>query len=73
MRAPLFRLMMNLYPPFLGAGIRVKRVTSDYREIDVEMGLHFYNRNFVGTHFGGNLLAMTDPLLHADVDTDPGT
>jgi acyl-coenzyme A thioesterase PaaI-like protein len=28
----------------------------------VEMPLRFYNRNYVGTHFGGSLSAMTDPF-----------
>ena len=27
------------------------------------MKLHWYNRNYVGTHFGGNLFSMTDPFL----------
>jgi acyl-coenzyme A thioesterase PaaI-like protein len=58
----LFRLLLNLYPPYLGTGIRVTRISSDYREIDVEMKLRFYNRNYVGTHFGGNLYAMADPF-----------
>jgi hypothetical protein len=43
------------------SGVRVKRVSSDYREIDVQMVPHFYNRNFVGTHFGGNLSDVTGP------------
>jgi len=28
--------------------------------IDVEMKLRFWNANYVGTHFGGSLFAMTD-------------
>jgi len=28
----------------------------------VEMPLRFYNRNYVGTHFGGSLYAMVDPF-----------
>ena len=27
------------------------------------MKLRFYNRNYVGTHFGGSLFAMTDPFF----------
>src|SRR3546814_10829722 len=45
----LFRLLMNLYPPYLGTGIRVTRVSADFAEIDVQMGLHWYNRNALGT------------------------
>lgn len=62
MHPTLFRLLLNLYPPYLGTGIRVTRISPDYREIDVEMKLRFYNRNYVGTHFGGNLYAMADPF-----------
>jgi hypothetical protein len=53
---------MNLWPPFLGAGIRVTRMQPDWKAIDVEMKLHFWNSNYVGTHFGGSLYAMTDPF-----------
>jgi acyl-coenzyme A thioesterase PaaI-like protein len=59
----LLRVGMNLWPPFLGAGIRVKRIAPDYREIVVEMPLRPYNRNYFGTHFGGSLYAMTDPFF----------
>lgn len=63
MKSSLFRLLLNLYPPYLGAGIRVKRISPDYREIDVEMRLRFWNKNYVGTHFGGSLYAMCDPFF----------
>lgn len=61
-RSWLLRLI-NFWPPFIGAGIRVKKISSDYRSILVQMKLHFWNRNYVGTHFGGSLYAMTDPFL----------
>jgi acyl-coenzyme A thioesterase PaaI-like protein len=54
------RRWVNLWPPFLGAGIRVQRIASDMRAVDVEMRLHWWNANYVGTHFGGSLFAMTD-------------
>jgi len=47
----------------LGAGIRVKRLKSDWTEIDVEMKLRWWNRNYVGTHYGGSLYSMADPFL----------
>jgi acyl-coenzyme A thioesterase PaaI-like protein len=53
---------LNFYPPFLGAGIRVRRGT-DGRSYDVRMKLSSLNRNFVGTHFGGSLYAMCDPFF----------
>lgn len=56
------RRWVNLWPPFLGAGIRIKYIAPDMRAIDVEMKLRFWNANYVGTHFGGSLFAMTDPF-----------
>ncbi len=57
------RLAINLYPPFLGAGIRVKRLDPGWRAVDVEMKLRFWNRNYVGTHYGGSLYSMVDPFF----------
>jgi len=54
------RRAVNFWPPFLGAGIRVKRISSDMKAIDVEMKLRWWNANYVGTHFGGSLFAITD-------------
>jgi hypothetical protein len=54
------RRWINLWPPFLGAGIRVTRIAPDMKSIDVEMRLRWWNANYVGTHFGGSLFAMTD-------------
>lgn len=61
--------VLRLYPPLRGAGIRVRRVSDDLREIDVDMKQHWWNMNYVGTHYGGSLYSMTDPfymlmLLH---------
>ena len=54
------RRWINLWPPFLGMGIRVKRIAPDMKAVDVEMKLRWWNANYVGTHFGGSLFAMTD-------------
>jgi hypothetical protein len=56
------RWFMNVWFPFLGAGIRVTRLQSDWKAIDVEMKLRFWNSNYVGTHYGGSLYSMTDPF-----------
>ena len=53
---------MNFWPPYLGAGIRVVRMALDSNLIEVEMKLRFWNRNYVGTQFGGSLYSMTDPF-----------
>ena len=55
--------MLNLWPPYLGAGIRVRRIAADWREILVEMPLRMRNRGWYGTHFGGSLYSMCDPFF----------
>jgi acyl-coenzyme A thioesterase PaaI-like protein len=54
---------MKWWPPFLGAGIRLRSMSEDFREAVVELKLGRLNRNAVGTHFGGSLYAMTDPFF----------
>jgi len=56
------RTFINLWPPMLGAGIRVKRFDPDWRTVEVELRLRFWNSNFVGTHYGGSLYSMADPF-----------
>ncbi|HXO05039.1 MAG TPA: DUF4442 domain-containing protein [Candidatus Sulfotelmatobacter sp.] len=64
MKAQLpMRMRLNFYAPFLGAGIRVKRLEPGWKEIDVEMKLRWWNANYVGTHYGGSLYSMTDPFF----------
>jgi hypothetical protein len=54
--------LLRFYPPFLGAGIRIARMSDDLREIVIEMKLRRWNANYVGTHYGGSLYSMTDPF-----------
>ena len=56
------RLLFNLWPPFLFTGIRVTKIDAHFRHARVELRQHWFNRNYVGTHFGGSLFAMTDPF-----------
>lgn len=53
--------LIRLWPPYLGAGIRVRR--PDAHTFVVRMKLHWWNRNYFGTHFGGSLYAMCDPFF----------
>jgi len=62
MKASSLRRYMNFWPPFLFTGIRVTRISDDFRHARVELRQRFFNRNYVGTHFGGSLFAMTDPF-----------
>lgn len=40
----------------------MRHVSDDWMYSEVQMKLRFYNRNFVGTHFGGSLFSMTDMI-----------
>lgn len=55
--------LWNLWPPFLGAGIRLTQVAPDWSRVEVQLKLRFWNTNYVGTQFGGSLFAMSDPFL----------
>jgi len=59
----LFFRLLNFYPPYLGAGVRVTHVAPDLSAFEVRMKLHFWNQNYVGTHFGGSLYTMCDPFF----------
>ena len=61
-RSRKLRRGISFYPPYLGAGVRVTHISGDFRRVEVEMPLRFYNRNYFGTHFGGSLYSMCDPF-----------
>jgi acyl-coenzyme A thioesterase PaaI-like protein len=72
--AGLLRLGMNLWPPFIGAGIHVLEIAPNFRAVTVRLRHGLFNRNYFGTHYGGSLFSMTDPfyaimLLH---NLEPG-
>lgn len=62
MKPGMFRRLMNLWPPFMGAGIKVTHIDDDFTTVDVQLKMGLMNKNYVGTHFGGSLFAMTDPF-----------
>jgi acyl-coenzyme A thioesterase PaaI-like protein len=60
--APALGRLLNFWPPFAGAGIRVRAMSRDWRYARVELRACAVNRGYFGTHFGGSLFAMTDPF-----------
>jgi acyl-coenzyme A thioesterase PaaI-like protein len=56
------RWLFRVWPPYLFSGIRVTRLDDDWSHARVELRERWFNRNYVGTHFGGSLFAMTDPF-----------
>ena len=59
----LLARIINVYPPFVGAGIRVRQSKLDPFTVVSSMTLRPWNRNLFGTHFGGSLYAMCDPFF----------
>jgi acyl-coenzyme A thioesterase PaaI-like protein len=57
-----FRFIMNIWPPMFFAGIRVTKMSKDFKFARAELTLRPWNKNAVGSHFGGSLFAMTDPF-----------
>jgi acyl-coenzyme A thioesterase PaaI-like protein len=55
--------LLNAYPPWLGSGIRVESLGDDLHEAVVALRMRWWNRNYVGTHFGGSLYSMCDPVF----------
>jgi acyl-coenzyme A thioesterase PaaI-like protein len=61
-RPESLRRAMNLWPPYRFAGVRVVEIAPDYSRAVVSLKLTPFNRNYVGTQFGGSLFSMADPF-----------
>lgn len=61
-KAWIFKLFINIWPPLFFSRIKLVKLSDDFREARAEMKLSTFNRNGVGTLFGGSLFAMTDPF-----------
>ena len=55
--------LINWYPPFFFSGIKVVDHSSDFRRFKTRLQLTWFNRNLVGTAFGGSLYSMCDPFF----------
>ena len=53
--------LIRFYGPFFGAAVKPVEISEDHRYIKIEMPLTFYNKNYMGTQFGGSLYSMVDP------------
>jgi hypothetical protein len=62
-KARLLMKLINLYPPYVAAGVSVRWPKDDPYVIESRLRLRFWNRNLFGTHFGGSLYAMCDPFF----------
>lgn len=55
--------LLNFYPPYFFSGIKVVEYNEEFTFFKVRLKLTWYNRNLVGTAFGGSLYAMCDPFF----------
>ncbi|MBL1377940.1 DUF4442 domain-containing protein [Zobellella iuensis] len=58
----LLRRLLNGWPPFWGAGIRIEQLSRDYSYCRVGLALRWWNKNANRTQYGGSLFSMTDPV-----------
>ncbi|KTC85023.1 DUF4442 domain-containing protein [Legionella brunensis] len=61
--ANALRFILNCYPPFWGAGIKVETISKNFSFARVSMAFRWYNKNYMRTQFGGSLYSMTDPFF----------
>jgi len=61
LRQKFLEKAINYYGPFVGAGVKLEEMSKDYCYAKVTMPLRFYNKNYMGTQFGGSLYSMVDP------------
>lgn len=54
---------INWYPPYLFSGIKVIAHAEDFSSFKTQLKLTWYNRNLVGTAFGGSLFSMCYPFF----------
>lgn len=56
------KLLMNMYPPMLINRISVKRISADYKLVEVHVKKSILNRNLQKTIFGGTIFSAADPF-----------
>lgn len=59
----LLKLILNLYPPLFFNRIRVKKISLDFKEINVVLKKSIFNINFHKTIFWGSIFSACDPYF----------
>lgn len=57
------KLLMNIWPPLWGSGIRITDISEDWSTGRLELRLNRLTANMHGAAFGGALFSMTDVLF----------
>ena len=58
----ILKRFINLWFPFLGAGIKVTSISDDFRNLSVELKDSFLTRNIAGFQYGASMASMADPF-----------
>lgn len=58
----IVRRVLNSWPPFWGAGIKILSISDDFREVKVKLKLRWWNKNANRTQYGGSIFSLTDPV-----------
>ena len=53
---------LQLYPPFLFMGARVRLLSPDYHRVEISIPQRWYGTNMNGSLFGGFICAVADPV-----------
>ncbi|WP_220717971.1 DUF4442 domain-containing protein [Agarivorans litoreus] len=61
-KAGVAKVILNLWPPFWGSGIRITRLSEDFHDCQVRLAFRWWNKNANRSQFGGSMFAMTDPI-----------
>lgn len=57
-----WRWYFNLFPAYWGTGGRIRYISSDWKEVQIQIALNWQTRNLVKTIFGGSLYGAVDPI-----------
>ena len=56
------KFALNGWPPFWGAGIKIVSISDDFRQVNVRLKLHWWNKNANRSQYGGSVFSLTDPI-----------
>jgi len=62
LNATWLKRLFNIWPPYLGAGLKVLEITEQWDFARVKLRKGRLNSNYFGTAYGGSLYSMTDPF-----------
>lgn len=68
----IYFYLWNIWPPFLGAGIVVRRIAPDLMSIQTRLKKRPWTSTLIRAQSGGSIFAMTDPIYPAMLMTHLG-